>query len=291
MVRSARIQRDAVAAVEHYGGENTMENPLDLNAYLERVQWCGATAPTYATLAGLLDAQMARIPFENIDVLLGRPVRLDLEGLQAKLVKSRRGGYCFEHSTLFAAVLKALGFEPLRHAARVILFRPRSEVARTHMFLSVIVDGTRYVVDPGFGAFAPRRPLPLDGTAVPADRPTHRMVREGDHWVMYVTRDGAESPAWVSTLEVENSIDFEMANHFTATHPASPFMNWIMASAATPDGRVNIMNREVTYLRGEVATTALLPDRAALRAVFAEHFGFDLPEIETLRVPAIPDWA
>jgi N-hydroxyarylamine O-acetyltransferase len=53
---------------------------------------------THATLAGLLGAHMAHIPFENFDVLLGREVRLDPEGLQAKLVKARRGGYCFEHS-------------------------------------------------------------------------------------------------------------------------------------------------------------------------------------------------
>jgi len=268
-----------------------MANLLDLDGYFDRIQWRGATAPTYATLAGLLDAHMTHIPFENIDVLLGRPVRLDLEGLQAKLVQARRGGYCFEHATLFAAVLEGLGFAPVRHAARVIVFRPRSEMPRTHMFLSVTADGARYVVDPGFGLFGSRQPLPLDGTGVPADRPTHRMAREGDHWVLHATRDGAQIPAWVSTLEVENPIDFEMANHFTATHPGSQFVNWIMASAVTPEGRVNVMNRNVTHLRGDATTTAQLPDRTALRALLAAHFGFDLPEVETLRVPGIPDWA
>jgi len=267
-----------------------MASSLDLEAYFDRIQWRGPSSPTHATLAGLLDAHMAHIPFENIDVLLGRPVTLDLEGLQAKLIHAWRGGYCFEHATLFGAVLEALGFEPVRHAARVIVFRPRSEAPRTHMFLSVTVDNARYVVDPGFGPFASRLPLPLDGTGLPADHPTHRMAREGDSWVLRATRDGAELPAWVSTLEAENPIDFEVANHFTATHPESPFVNWIIASAVTPDGRVNIMNRDVTHLRAGAATTARLPDRTALRALLAEHFGFDLPEVETLRVPGIPDW-
>src|SRR5580692_3684747 len=186
-----------------------MVNTLDLTAYLDRVNWHGPTERTYATLAGLLDAHRAHIPFENFDVLLGRPVRLDLEGLQAKLVQARRGGYCFEHATLFAAVLEALGFEPARHAARVIMFRPRTEVPRTHMFLSVTLDGARYVVDPGLGLFGSRLPLPLAGTGVPADRPTHRMVREGDDWVMHASRDGAQIPAWVSSLDAEYPIDFE----------------------------------------------------------------------------------
>jgi len=132
----------------------------------------GRPAPTYATLAGLLGAHMAHIPFENFDVLLGREVRLDLDGLQTKLVKAHRGGYCFEHSTLFAAALERLGFEPVRHAARVVVFMPAAQSPRTHMFLTVAADGARYVVDPGFGPFGSRMPVPLDGAGAPADRPT-----------------------------------------------------------------------------------------------------------------------
>lgn len=267
-----------------------MTDSLDLGAYLDRIQWQGDATPTYATLAGLLAHHRAHIPFENFDVLLRRKVRLDLPGLQAKLVRARRGGYCFEHASLFAAVLEALGFAPQCHAARVILFRPRSEMPRTHMFLTVTVDGIRYVVDPGFGAYASDLPLPLDGRGVPAERPTHRIVREGAYWILHATRDGAEVPAWISTLEAENPIDFEMANHFTATHPASMFTNAILASAVTPDGRVNVMNRDVTHLSGERVTTTELPDRRALRALLAKYFGFDLPEVEAMRVPAIPDW-
>src|SRR5580692_9443180 len=151
-----------------------MVNTLDLTAYLDRVNWHGPTERTYATLAGLLDAHRAHIPFENFDVLLGRPVRLDLEGLQAKLVQAGRGGYCFEHATLFAAVLEALGFQPARQAARVVLFAPRTASPRTHMFLTVPVDGMTYVVDPGFGSSAPRVPLPLmDGDAAHAESATH----------------------------------------------------------------------------------------------------------------------
>ncbi len=268
-----------------------MGNPFDMEAYFERVNWRGPTSLTYGTLAGLLGAHMAHIPFENFDVLLGREVRLDPEGLQAKLVKARRGGYCFEHSTLFAAALERLGFEPVRHSARVIVFAPVSQSPRTHMFLTVAVEGARYVLDPGFGPFGSRLPVPLDGAGSPADRPTHRVVSDGKLWTMHITRDGAQSPGWVSTLEAENPVDFEMGNHFTATHPDSLFRNRIMASAVTPDGRVNIMNRDVTVLHGAEAEKSQLPDRSALRALLAERFGIDLPEADTLLVPSVPEWA
>jgi N-hydroxyarylamine O-acetyltransferase len=211
---------------------HAMPAPIDLAAYFDRIHWRGPAEPTYATLAGLLEAHTAAIPFENFDVLLGRPVRLDLPALQAKLIGARRGGYCFEHATLFAAVLEAIGFAPQRHAARVTIFQPAAEAPRTHMFLTVPLAQGRYVVDPGFGLFGARQPLPLDGPGTA----THRMAQQDGAWVLYATRDGTPFPAWVSTLDIEHPIDAEVANHYVATHPGSPFTTMILASAITPGG-------------------------------------------------------
>ncbi|HEY0185453.1 MAG TPA: arylamine N-acetyltransferase [Rhodopila sp.] len=263
----------------------------DLDAYFRRIGWTGSRSPTFDTLAGLIQAHTATVPFENLDVLLGRPVRLDLGSLHDKLIHARRGGYCFEHVTLFSAALETLGFQVRRHAARVVLFAPASEVPRNHMFLTVAVEGVWFVADPGFGPFAPRFPVPLcDTGASGTGQNTHRVTRAGDLWTLHVPRDGQTVPGWVSTLEHENKVDFEVANHFTATHPASPFVNSIMLSAPTPEGRINVMNRDVTFLTGSQSRQEQIADRAALRALLGEHFGFDLPEVETLKVPAIPEW-
>src|SRR6266851_5067117 len=219
---------------------------LDLDAYFERVRWGGETRPTFETLAGLLRAHMTAIPFENLDVLLGRKVRLDLEFLQDKLIRRRRGGYCFEHATLFAAILESLGFQPVRHAARVTLFASRAEAPRTHMFLTLPLAGGVFVLDPGFGGLAPRAPIPLrDGGEARLDHEAHRMIRDGSYWVLRALTDG---------------------------------------------GRVTVMNRDVTIWRGNTSRVTQLADRAALRAVLDEHFGFDLPEVEALRVPSISEW-
>jgi N-hydroxyarylamine O-acetyltransferase len=263
---------------------------VDLDAYFQRIHWSGGRNPTLATLAGLIEAHTAHIPFENLDVLLGRTVRLDLDGLQEKMVGAGRGGYCFEHASLFAGVLEALGFQVARHAARVVLFGPLTEAKRDHMFMTVVVGGATYVVDPGFGPFAPRFPVPLLESS--AAQATHWLQRDGNFWVLHVTREDRQPVAgWASTLEVENPLDFEVFNHYIATHPKSPFVNWIFLSAITSKGRVNVMNRKVTLLReADESTTTELADRAALRGLLAEHFGFDLPEVERLAVPAIPEW-
>jgi N-hydroxyarylamine O-acetyltransferase len=268
-----------------------MNSQIDLDAYFQRVGWGGGTSATYDTLAGLLRAQVERIPFENLDVLLGRGVRLDLPALEDKLVHRHRGGYCFEHATLLAAVLEALGFDLLRHTARVVMIVPRRQAPRTHMFLTVTLPEGRFVVDPGFGGLAPRVPVPLqDGARVELDGDVHWMTRDDDHWLLRGRIDGKDADCWVSTLEHDNLVDFEVGNHFTATHPASAFVNRLMLRAFTPTGRVSVMNRTVTQAQGGAVSTRVLRDRGELRTLLVDSFGIDVPEVGTLRVPLVPEW-
>ena len=268
-----------------------MDSDVDLDAYFERIGWTAATPPTHATLAGLLRAHMRAIPFENLDVLLGRGIRLDLPALQNKLVGARRGGYCFEHATLFAAVLEAVGFAPVRHSARVVLFAPRTASPRTHMFLTVALAEGTFVLDPGFGGLAPAFPVPLaERAGDETGGATHWMTRDDGRWVLRARTDAGAVDCWVTTLEADNPVDFAVANHYTSTHPASPFVNRIMLRALTDDGRVTVMNRDVTLRETDASRTWELADRAALRALLARHFGFDLPESEALRVPSIGEW-
>jgi N-hydroxyarylamine O-acetyltransferase len=262
-----------------------------LDEYMDRIEWGGGTAPTLETVDALLRAHMTHIPFENLDVLLGRPVRLDLDSLQDKLVRARRGGYCFEHTPLFAAALEALGFLPLRHSARVLLRSARAESPRTHMFLTLRVDGATYVLDPGFGAASAASPIPLVDRPTPGPTgATHWMQRDGGYWILRHIANHSPADAWVSTLEEDCAADYEMASHYTATHSKSPFVNLLMLNLFKPDGRISIINREVTLRQGNNARSYQIDDRAALRALLAEHFGFDLPEVERIRVPMIPEW-
>jgi N-hydroxyarylamine O-acetyltransferase len=253
---------------------------VNLAAYFSRIGWRGPVAATPTVLAGLLAHHMRAIHFENLDVLLGRRVRLEVDALEAKLVTARRGGYCYEHATLFAAVLEHVGFPIKTHSARVVMLTPRALAPRTHMFLTV----GDVMLDPGFGGLAPLVPVPLDGT--PAG--DHRLVRDGNVHVL----EFQSKPLWVSTLEHDQPVDFEMANHFTSTFPSSPFVNRLMLRAFTDDGRIAVMNRDVSVYRGEtVVESYQLADRAALRELVATHFDVDLPELATVRVPAIAEWS
>lgn len=264
---------------------------FDLDRYLTRIRWSASRAASFDTLAGVLRAHMTAVPFENLDVLLGRGVRIDLDSVYAKIVEAGRGGYCFEHGTLVQAALTHLGFAPVAHAARVIMLRRREEAPLTHMVLTVTIDGRSFVLDPGFGGHAPLVPVPVeDGFEVRDGSDCHRLVRRDGEWVLEAFVDGQFMPLWTSSLQRVEPIDFLMANHFVSTYPVSPFVTSLMLRAFSPRGRVSMMNRDLTVRDGRSVEKTVLTDRAALRSILATDFGFDLPEIDRLRVPSVPEW-
>src|SRR5689334_4410545 len=98
---------------------------VDLDAYFARIGYSGPQTATASTLHAIHALHPAAIPFENLDPVLGKPVRLDQDSLQRKLIWARRGGYCFEQNCLFKAVLEQLGFAVTGLAAREVWMAPR----------------------------------------------------------------------------------------------------------------------------------------------------------------------
>ena len=130
---------------------------IDLDAYFARTGYRGTRSPTLDTLHAIARAHVQSIPFENLDVLLDRPIDLEPDALMQKLVHDRRGGYCFEHNTLLLEVLTALGFHARPISARVRYQRPREYTpARTHLLVRVELDES-WLADVGVGAMS-RRP-------------------------------------------------------------------------------------------------------------------------------------
>ena len=198
---------------------------LDLDAYLNRIGHTGPRTADAATLAALHRAHVAAIPFENLDVILGRGISVALPDVQRKLVEARRGGYCYEHGLLFAAVATRLGFTSQRLLARVgDLERPRP---RTHL-VTLLIDpgGEAWLADPGFGSGL-LTPLPLRADAEATQGAwTYRLRRlDDDRWQLQESAAGAAwQPLYAFEIAVYHAVDVEMSNHFTSTWPGSPFV-------------------------------------------------------------------
>lgn len=264
---------------------------LDLDAYLERIGYRGPVEPTRGVLDDLHLGHVTRIPFENLDILMGRPIRLDLETLQRKLVQDRRGGYCFEHNTLFAGALEAIGFGVTRLAARV-RFGTRGVTARTHMTLRVEADGEGWLTDVGFGAGSILRPMPIvPGQEVDQFGWRFRLVDEDGTRVLRSRRPSGWADLYAFTFEPQHAVDYELANHYTSTHPSSPFTRTLTAQLSAPDRSLILRGRkliEETPLGesvsevGEDELLGVLAERFTL--VFPPATRFDAPRA----VPSVP---
>jgi N-hydroxyarylamine O-acetyltransferase len=258
---------------------------FDLEAYLRRIGYSGSLQASHATLAALHQAHATRIPFENLDILLGRPVRLDLNSLQAKLVMGNRGGYCFEQNILFAAALEQLGFTLTALAARVRhgaqLLRPR-----THMLLLVEADSTRWIADVGFGGEGLLLPLAFDATTESRQYLwTYRVVDQAGQWAVQSLRDRCWIDLYAFTLEPQQGVDYEMANYYVSTHPDSPFVRMLTAQCVAPHARTMLRNRELTVDRGDTMTRRMLADDEEVLHVLSETFGLTFPAQTRFRYP------
>jgi N-hydroxyarylamine O-acetyltransferase len=259
---------------------------LNLDAYFLRIGYDGPRAPAHSVLEALHLAHATHIPFENLDILLGRPIRLDLASLEEKLVVGWRGGYCFEHNTLFAAVLEALGFQVTRLAARVKLGTTRM-LPRTHMLLRVDLEGHAWLADVGFGAEGLLKPLAFrSGEAAQQFAWTYRVVQEAGWWTLQGNRGEDWQDFYTFTLEPHYPIDFEMANHYTSTHPESRFVQTLTAQLSTAEARYTLRNNDLVIDRGHSLTQHAVPDGEPLLQVLSRTFGLDFPAGTRFRVPA-----
>lgn len=250
----------------------------NIDAYFERIGFAGSIAPSLETLSQLCALHAAAIPYENLDPVIGAPVRLDLSNLQQKLLFDRRGGYCFEHNLLLKAVLETLDFEVRVHPSRVIWGHEEdAEPPLRHIVLTVEAAGVTYLVDAGFGGQTPTAPLRMRSgleQATPLER-----FRVGE-------RDGS----WI--LEIEIGESWHVLYDFT---PATCEMSQIMGmnEAASSSGflvdnllvaradrtrRLALFNRRFkTHVPGEPSVERSVASAAEMRDLLAGPFGLQLP--------------
>jgi N-hydroxyarylamine O-acetyltransferase len=279
---------------------NPTLSPADLAAYFERIGYAGPRTASAATLRALHLLHPQAIPFENLDSLLGLTPQLDLDSLMKKLVRERRGGYCYEQNLLFRAVLDTLGFETTGLAARVLWDNPSNPMpSRTHMALLVENDEETWLADVGFGGMTPSAPLRFEtGREQGTPHEPYRidLIDRGDYLLQVklgnapdpalctasgrtpgTTSKGIWKPIYRFDLEPQFPSDYSVANHYVSTHPRSLFVNTLMAARLAPTSRLALMDCRLT-IHGATSEQRELASVAELRALLSEEFGLALPD-------------
>ena len=245
--------------------------------YAERIGYAGTPRPDLATLTALHRAHIGAIPFENLDIQMGGGVTLDPDALQAKMVRRRRGGYCFEQNTLFALALGSIGFAPETREARVRqnaggLMRPR-----THMVLTLPCEGREWLADVGFGGDGLLEPIALDGISTEQAGVLYRVATAGPVRVLQRHVAGAWEDLYVLMPDPVHAIDFEVGNWFTSTHPGSPFVLNLTAQRMVDGTRHILRNLTYSITRGTDVQVREM-SRQEIVPLLRDTFGLDVPE-------------
>ena len=281
--RIVRVYAPYAAAQIVEAARNEEPATGDLGAYFDRIGYSGPAAPTLDVLRSLQELHPAAIPFEAIDVLLDRRIDISPAAVDTKLIDRRRGGYCYEQNGLFARVLKAIGFdvESLASHVRWMSMPGTPLPPLTHRVLRVTIDGVPWLADVGFGSCVPTAPLRMDiSDPQPTRHETFRIVPMGPQRLLQALVEGEAKPVYSIAAEPWLESQYEMANWYTSTHPASHFRHRLIVTRTTPQARHILADGRLTIRHPDGTAEKRYLDADEIMAALAEIF----------LLPVEPEW-
>ncbi len=250
-------------------------NEQMLSTYLEKLGLSQTVVPNMTLLTQLQSKQHEHIPFENLDVIDGKPIHLGIDQLYQKLVIDGRGGYCFELNGLMHSVLQSFGFEVEKRLGRVHVSGKPS--GRGHLVNIVTLEGQQWLVDVGFGSNTPRAPLPLVfDLPLSTDAQTLRFVRHPDFGVMLQAEIEGE---WTDLYSLDMSYvcdgDIQYGNHYASTGEDSVFTSNVVAVRRTQSGSNILFNNRLKIIDGKETREMIVDTAQAYNQVLAEFFDIE----------------
>jgi N-hydroxyarylamine O-acetyltransferase len=250
-----------------------------VESYFARIGYAGAAPATLQTLTALHALHPAAIPFENLDVLTDQPISLEPRAIADKIVSNGRGGYCYEHNTLFLAVLRALGMRTISIGARVLWNTPESAASRTHMLLLVRLPEGRYIADVGFGRLTLAEPLRLEPDIEHSTKHgIYRLVRSHDEFQLQSMLGDKWTALYEFSLQEHLPADWDVANWYTSTHPASIFRRSLMVARLVDGMRYALLDSRVSVYRSNgTMERRIIETPEELGLVLRRDFDLKLP--------------
>ncbi|MGH9321535.1 MAG: arylamine N-acetyltransferase family protein [Vicinamibacteria bacterium] len=251
---------------------------MRIEDYLSRI---GANAPrrlTAEALRSLHERHLRKVPFENLDIYRGVPIVLDEERILNKIVRDRRGGFCYELNFAFQWLLVQLGYRVTLLSAEVARSDGGFGIPFDHMALLVAIDGDDWLADVGFGdSFL--RPLRLTADLPhPESAYVYRLSRAEDIWVLSrAPTDGEEfGSQYRFTLTPRRLSDFRGGCEYHQTSKDSPFTQRVVTSRALAEGRITLTRERLILHSRTGRTETPIPDESAWLDALGRHFEISL---------------
>lgn len=249
---------------------------MDVPSYLARISYSGPTAPTSETLRRLHYAHMLTVPFENLDIPLGRKVVVDEDANVRKVVELRRGGFCYELNGAFAALLRAVGFRVTLLSARVA--RESGDEGPEFDHLALLVDlEDPWLADVGFGELFLQAIRMEVGTEQMDPAGKFRLLQSGERFQLEKTEpDGHWKRQYSFDRQRRSLQDFAARCHYHQTSPESSFTQSRVCTRATPDGRITLSELKLIITRHGRREERMLHSEDERESVLREQFGISL---------------
>ena len=253
---------------------------MNLQSYFNRIAFKGNARPDLATLGALHQSHQLAVPFENLDVQLGRKLDIGVDAAYQKIVDRGRGGWCYEMNGVFGWALRQIGFDVIRVSAGVMRERLGDIQLGNHLCLLVRLD-RQYLVDVGFGGTL-LHPLPLEAVQR-TDRPYRVELRDSDdrYW-RFIEAAGGEPFSFDFLAEAADERLLAEKCAFLNYASTSPFVQNLVVQRRTLETHVSLRGRVLTTIHSDRQERMLLTSAAQLVTVLHDIFGLDIPEAVTL---------
>ncbi|HNP34267.1 MAG TPA: arylamine N-acetyltransferase [Woeseiaceae bacterium] len=256
---------------------------MNLDNYLERIAFTGTARADLPTLSALLKAHVCTVPFENLDVQLGRRLGIAPQDAYEKIVGRRRGGWCFEQNGLFGWALREIGFEVMRLAANVMR-QERGELASAnHLCLRVNLpgDGNDYFVDVGFGGSL-YAPIKLDQGE--HTQPPYRLglTKLDDGYWRFWEASGDEPFGFDFLVQAGDEQAMSTRCAWLQSDPSSSFVQNLVVQLRKPDSHKSLRGRVLTIMTSAGKESIFLHSARELVSVLADEFDLHVPEASGL---------
>ena len=255
--------------------------PQQVQAYLGHINSHAPQQADRANLDRLIAAHLQRVPFENIDVLLQRPILLEADAVFAKVVERGRGGYCFEINSLFARLLLSLGYHVSLLGARVRwgLASDAPTSMLSHLLLRVELSEGSFIVDIGFGGPTPPCALPLQGRDGLGNCPYQLQAPNAEQplYQLQALQNGQWHSMYQFDLQPQAWVDHIARSWYTSTHPQSIFLHTLMCARSQGRARLSLANQQFSrrFPDGRVEQQQI-SSAAQLVELLSDEFGLTL---------------
>ncbi len=254
---------------------------MSVSEYLRRLGLKKRSKPDLNGLRALHRAHLTSIPYENIDVQLGRPLTTDPHAAFAKVVGRRRGGWCYEMNGTFGWALKELGFDVTRATGAVMREALGEAAEGNHLVLKVEMEEGTYLADVGFGD-GPRDPIRVSPGTFKSAGFKFDLNRIDDRWWRLTNHPRGAAKSFDFNVEPADEALLAAKCEFLQTSPQSPFVQNLVAQRHVEDGLLILRGKVLRNVRPDAVEETTIGSADELVALLRDRFDLDVPEVASL---------